>query len=108
MRPQVGENVAPATGIERIGPSTVTSEIDVERSKLHTRRQMEDEGLGGKFWAGMFGIVIAAGVGAFILLLLFSRAVYAWGFFGAFLALSVVLIIIAWFYDRRHTRSYDD
>lgn len=108
MRPEVAETVAaePESGVSR--RSRITLEMDLRRSTLHTRRQVEDEGLGGKFWAGLFGIVIAAGIGAFILLLLFSRAVYAWGFFGAFLALAVVLIIIAWFYDRRHTRSYDD
>ena len=67
----------------------------------------EGEGLGFKFWAGLIGIVIAAGIGGMILFLLFSRAVYAWGFLGAFLVLAVILII-AWFYDRKKAREYEE
>ena len=68
---------------------------------------MEEEGLGFKFWGGMVAVVIAAGIGGMIILFLFSRAVYAWGFLGAFLALALVLIAIAWFHDRRATRAYE-
>jgi predicted PurR-regulated permease PerM len=68
---------------------------------------MEDEGLGFKFWGGMVAVVIGAGIAGMIILFLFSRAVYAWGFLGAFLALAVVLIAIAWFHDRRETRRYE-
>ena len=68
---------------------------------------MEEEGLGFKFWGGMVAVVIAAGIGGMIILFLFSRAVYAWGFLGAFLALAVVLIGIAWIHDRRATRGYE-
>ncbi len=68
---------------------------------------MEEEGLGFKFWGGMVAVVIAAGIGGMIILFLFSRAVYAWGFLGAFLALAVVLIGIAWIHDRRAARSYE-
>jgi hypothetical protein len=35
-------------------------------------------------------------------LLAFARAAYAWGFLGAFAVLSVILLVIAWIYDRRH------
>ena len=73
---------------------------------LHTPRDME-EGLGAKFWGGLIGIVIIAGIGGMILFLLFSRAVYAWGFLGAFLVLALILIIIAWFYDRRKAKEYE-
>ena len=38
----------------------------------------------------MVAVVIAAGISGIIILFLFSRAVYAWGFIGAFLALAVV------------------
>ena len=68
---------------------------------------MEEEGLGFKFWGGMVAVVIAAGIGGMIILFLFSRAVYAWGFLGAFLALAVVLIGIAWIHDRRAAKSYE-
>jgi hypothetical protein len=68
---------------------------------------MENEGLGFKFWAGMAGVVLAVGIGLMIVFFLFSRAVYAWGVFGAFLALALVLIIVAWFIDRRKVREYE-
>jgi hypothetical protein len=82
--------------------------MDSGAATLHTRREMKEEGLGFKFWAGMIGIVIAAGIGGMILFLVFSRAVYAWGFLGAFLVLAVILIIIAWFYDRRKAKEYEE
>jgi hypothetical protein len=68
---------------------------------------MEEEGLGFKFWGGMIAVVIAAGIGGMIILFLFSRAVFAWGFLGAFLALAVILIGIAWIHDRRAVKSYE-
>jgi uncharacterized membrane protein len=68
---------------------------------------MEEEGLGFKFWGGMIAVVIAAGIGGMIILFVFSRAVFAWGFLGAFLALAVILIGIAWIHDRRAVKSYE-
>jgi len=69
----------------------------------------DGEGLGFKFWAGLVGVILAIGIGGMILFLLFSRAVYAWGFLGAFLAFGVVIILVAWVYDRRSDRrvGYD-
>jgi hypothetical protein len=67
-----------------------------------------DEGPGFKFWAGLVGIVLACGIGGMILLLIFSRAVYAWGFLGAFVVLCIVLLAVAWIYDRRQVKSYVD
>jgi len=63
-----------------------------------------EEGSGFRFWAGFAGIVLAAGIVGLILLIIFSRAVYAWGFFGAFLLFVAVMLVIAWFYDRRQKR----
>jgi hypothetical protein len=40
-----------------------------------------------------------------IFFLIFWRAVYAWGFFGAFLALAAVLVLFGWIYDRRQARA---
>lgn len=42
---------------------------------------------------------------AIILPKIFSRALYAWGFFGGFLAIGIVLILFGWIYDRRNPRS---
>jgi hypothetical protein len=67
---------------------------------------MED--LGFKFWAGLAGIVIAAGIACLILFLIITRAFYAWGAFGMLLVLGLVLLAIGWFYDRRQARLYDE
>jgi hypothetical protein len=40
-------------------------------------------------------------------LLIFSRALYAWGFFGMFLVLAVMLLVIGWLIDRREARRYE-
>jgi hypothetical protein len=67
---------------------------------------MKEEGLGAKFWLSMIGIIVAIGVGGMIFFLLFSRAVYAWGFVGAIAALGLVFILIAIWYDHRKKREY--
>ena len=82
--------------------------MDAPSPMGHTRSGMKEEGLGLKFWAAMVGIILAAGLGGMILFLIFSRAVYAWGFLGAFLAFALVLIVFGWFYDRRKARQYAD
>jgi fatty acid desaturase len=61
----------------------------------------EDEGLGAGFFLKIAGVLVAGGIIVFILCLIFWRAVYAWGFFGAFLALAAVLCLFGWLYDRR-------
>ena len=55
-----------------------------ENSTLRPRD--EDEGLGAGFFFKVAGVCVLGGIVALILFLIFSRAVYAWGFFGAFLA----------------------
>jgi hypothetical protein len=40
-----------------------------------------------------------------IALMIFWRAAYAWGFFGAFIVLGGVLLLFAWIYDRRNART---
>jgi hypothetical protein len=64
------------------------------------------EDLGLKFWAGLAGIVIAVGIGCLILFLIITSAFYAWGAFGALVAIGLVLLAIGWFYDRREQRRY--
>jgi hypothetical protein len=60
------------------------------------------EGLGTRFYLKLAGGLVAIGILLLIALLIFWRALYAWGFLGAFLALAVVLVIVGWFYDRRN------
>jgi len=67
---------------------------------------MDDgDGFGFKFWAAMIGVILVVAVGGLILFLLFTRAFLAWGFFGAFLALSALIVLGTWIYDRRSHRS---
>jgi hypothetical protein len=66
-----------------------------------------EEGLGFKFWAGFAGVVIVGGIVGFILLLIFFRAAYAWGLFGALMALGLVLLLVAWIYDRRQVKRFE-
>jgi hypothetical protein len=45
------------------------------------------------------------GVILFVGLLIFWRALYAWGFLGVFLVVAVAGLIFGWVYDRREKRS---
>ena len=66
---------------------------------------MEGEGLGFRFYAGLAAVCIACGLVALVMILLFSRAVYAWGVLGAFIVLAAVLLLFGWIYDRRAARE---
>jgi hypothetical protein len=67
----------------------------------------ERDGPGGRFWIGLVGALIAFGVGLFVCFLLFERAIYRWGAFGALIALLVVVLLIVWIHDRRQIRKYE-
>ena len=68
----------------------------------------DDSGLGFKFWAKIAGVIVAIGIAGLILMLLITSAVYAWGFLGALVAFAAVLLLIAWFYDRRQIEKYEE
>ena len=68
---------------------------------------MDDEGLGFGFYVRLAGITIAIGIGSLILMLIFTKAIYAWGVFGVLLALAVVLLVAGWLVDRRDARRYE-
>jgi hypothetical protein len=72
-------------------------------STLTTRD--EDDGLGIGFFLKLAGVCVAGGILLLILLLIFWRAVYAWGFFGALLALAAGLSLFSWLYGRRNART---
>jgi hypothetical protein len=76
-----------------------------ENSTLRARDEDEDEGLGAGFFFKVAGVCVLAGIVALILFLIFSRAVYAWGFFGAFLAGAGLLLLFGWYFDRRNPRA---
>ena len=78
--------------------------MDGEQSTTLTSRDEEDEELGRRFWLRLFGVIAAIGVILGIALVIFWRALYAWGFLGAVLVLSVILVLWGWIDDRRHPR----
>jgi hypothetical protein len=65
---------------------------------------MED-GLGFKFWAGLAGFTLALGIVLLIVFLIFTRAFYAWGAFGTLVVIAVLLLGVAWIYDKRQQRE---
>ena len=67
----------------------------------------DDEGLGAGFYFKIAGVCLLVAIAAVIFLRIYWRAVYAWGFFGAFIAIGLVAIFFGWIYDRRHPRIRD-
>jgi len=67
----------------------------------------DDEGLGAGFYFKIAGVCLLVAIAAVIFLRIYWRAVYAWGFFGAFIAIGLVAILFGWIYDRRHPRIRD-
>lgn len=57
---------------------------------------------GAKFWFKMAGLFVVGAVLLFIVMDIFLRAIYAWGFLAAFLLVSVLALIAGWFVDRRN------
>ena len=76
--------------------------MDREDATTGMPQDEREEGLGTRFYLKLAGGLAAIGLVLLIGLLVFWRALYAWGFFGAFLVLAVLLIIAGWFYDRRN------
>jgi uncharacterized membrane protein YedE/YeeE len=65
----------------------------------------DDEGLGAGFYFKIAGLCLACGIVAIIVLRIFWRAIYAWGFFGGFIAIGILLFLFGWIYDRRDRRN---
>ena len=57
-------------------------------------------------YLGFAAVVIGLGIAALIFFLLLDIAWVAWGAFGALLAVGAILLVFAWFYDRRQARRY--
>ena len=66
---------------------------------------MEFDDLGFGFWAKMAGVFLLGAVALIVVLILFTRAVYAWGILGAFLALAAVALLAGWISDRRAAKE---
>jgi hypothetical protein len=76
--------------------------MDREDTTTEMPQNARGPGLGARFYLKLAGSLAVIGILVLIGLLVFWRALYAWGFFGAFLVLAVVLIVVGWFYDRRN------
>ena len=61
--------------------------------------------MGFAFWFKVAAVALAIAIVSVIVLLLVTRAFVAWGVFGGFLALAVVLMLIGWITDRRRARA---
>ena len=61
--------------------------------------------LGFGLWVKVAGIAIAIAIVSVIVLLIVSSAFVAWGIFGGFVALAIVLMLIGWITDRRRARA---
>jgi hypothetical protein len=61
--------------------------------------------MGFAFWLKVAAIALAIAIVSVIVLLLVTSAFVAWGVFGGFLALAVVLMLIGWITDRRRARA---
>jgi hypothetical protein len=80
---------------------------EVERIDPVEEDDDDDEGLGAGFFFKIAAICLGCAIVAIILLRIFWRAIYAWGFFGGFIAIGILLILFGWIYDRRNPRTVD-
>lgn len=63
--------------------------------------------VGFRFYLALGGAALGIGLLVWVGMLVFARAVYAWGFLGVFLVLAVILVLIGWIADRREARIRD-
>ncbi len=75
--------------------------MDGEDTALTPRDDEDEEGLGTRFYLKLGAGLLGIGILVFLGFLIFWRALYAWGFFGAFALLAAVAIVLGWIQDRR-------
>jgi Na+/melibiose symporter-like transporter len=62
--------------------------------------------MGARFWFGLVGGVLAAGLLVAIIFRILGQAILHWGFFGALIVIAVIAIAFGWLYDRRQPARY--
>jgi uncharacterized membrane protein len=62
--------------------------------------------MSGRFWTGLFGVVILGGIAAFVLFLLLGWALTSWGVIGALVFIFGVALLVGYVLDRREQRRY--
>ncbi len=63
------------------------------------------DGLGFGFWAKGAAVFFLGAIVLFICTLLFLHAIYAWGIFGALMALAVGALAFGWIHEHRRTAT---
>jgi hypothetical protein len=56
----------------------------------------------------MVGVIVGVGIAAMIFFLVISAAFVAWGALGALVFFALVLLGIAWWFDRRKQAQYEE
>jgi 4-hydroxybenzoate polyprenyltransferase len=69
---------------------------------------MDDDGISGRDWLRMFGILFGIGVAVVLGFIFISNALFKWGFIGGFIVIGAVLLLFAWIYDRRQARKDEE
>jgi uncharacterized membrane protein len=64
----------------------------------------DDSGLGHGFWLRAAFVLVAGAIAVLAFFFLLSLAFWTLGIFGALVAFAVVMLIVAWLYDRREAR----
>jgi hypothetical protein len=60
---------------------------------------------GGKFWFKLAGLFVVGAIALFIFLIIFVKAVFAWGFLGVFLVMALIALVFGYFIDKRNTNQ---
>jgi hypothetical protein len=66
---------------------------------------MDFDDLGFGFYAKLAGVFLLGAIALIFVFIFFTRAVYAWGLFGAFLFLAAVALIAGWIFDRHDKKE---
>jgi hypothetical protein len=89
---------------------SLSSMADVERVKTDFENGSAEEAdsLGFGFWAKTAGALLLGFAVLFVILFIFTRAVYAWGSLAGFAFLVAVVLVGAWLHDRRDIRRAEE
>jgi hypothetical protein len=66
---------------------------------------MDFDDLGFGFYAKLAGVFLLGAIALIFVFIFFTRAVYAWGLFGAFLVLAGGALLAGWIFDRHEKKE---
>jgi hypothetical protein len=66
---------------------------------------MDFDDLGFGFYAKLAGVFLLGAIALIFVFIFFTRAVYAWGLFGAFLFLAGIVLLAGWIFDRKDKKE---